>query len=101
MVPAQLFDQRVDDSLHGVLISAIQTSVAINRGNSGGALANLSSQVIGIPTLTATSPGAPRHHRPRPTARPRTGRRDLLWRRTTGSPVSRSTGSSNDSAPSG
>ena len=40
----------------GVLISAIQTSAAINPGNSGGALVNLAGQVIGIPTLAATSP---------------------------------------------
>ena len=39
-----------------VLISAIQTSAAINPGNSGGALADLAGQVIGIPTLAATSP---------------------------------------------
>jgi putative serine protease PepD len=41
-----------------VLISAIQTSAAINPGNSGGALADLAGQVIGIPTLAATSPQA-------------------------------------------
>jgi S1-C subfamily serine protease len=39
-----------------VLISAIQTSAAINPGNSGGALVDLAGQVIGIPTLAATSP---------------------------------------------
>jgi len=39
-----------------VLISSIQTSAAINPGNSGGALVNLAGQVIGIPTLAATSP---------------------------------------------
>jgi putative serine protease PepD len=39
-----------------VIISAIQTSAAINPGNSGGALVNLAGQVIGIPTLAATSP---------------------------------------------
>jgi len=39
-----------------VLTSAIQTSAAINPGNSGGALVNLAGQVIGIPTLAATSP---------------------------------------------
>jgi S1-C subfamily serine protease len=39
-----------------VLISAVQTSAAINPGNSGGALVDLAGQVIGIPTLAATSP---------------------------------------------
>ena len=39
-----------------VLISAIQTSAAINPGNSGGALVDVAGQVIGIPTLAATSP---------------------------------------------
>ncbi len=39
-----------------VLISSIQTSAPINPGNSGGALVNLAGQVIGIPTLAATSP---------------------------------------------
>jgi S1-C subfamily serine protease len=45
-----------DQSSSAVLISAIQTSAAINPGNSGGALVNLAGQVIGIPTLAATSP---------------------------------------------
>jgi S1-C subfamily serine protease len=40
----------------GVLSGAIQTSAAINPGNSGGALVNTSGEVIGIPTLAATSP---------------------------------------------
>jgi hypothetical protein len=40
-----------------------------------------------------TDPGRPLGHEP--------AGRDLLWRRTTDHPVSRSTGSSNDSAPSG
>ncbi len=39
-----------------VIVGAIQTSAAINPGNSGGALALLSGQVIGIPTLSATDP---------------------------------------------
>jgi len=39
-----------------VLISAVQTSAAINPGHSGGALADLSSQVIGIATLAAADP---------------------------------------------
>ena len=38
------------------LSSAIQTSAAINPGNSGGALVDLSSRVIGIPTLAALDP---------------------------------------------
>ena len=38
------------------LSSVIQTSAAINPGNSGGALVDLSSQVIGIPTLSAVDP---------------------------------------------
>ncbi len=38
------------------LSNAGQTSAAINPGNGGGALVNLSCQVIGIPTLTATDP---------------------------------------------
>jgi S1-C subfamily serine protease len=38
------------------LSDAIQTSAPINPGNSGGALVTTSGQVIGIPTLAATSP---------------------------------------------
>jgi len=39
-----------------VISDAIQTSAAINPGNSGGALAMLSGEVLGIPTLTARNP---------------------------------------------
>ncbi len=50
------FNGRAVDEGNGVVLpDLIQTSAAINPGNSGGALMNLSSQVVGIPTLTATS----------------------------------------------
>ncbi len=39
-----------------LITAAIQTSAAINPGNSGGALVNLESEVVGVPTLAARLP---------------------------------------------
>jgi len=40
------------------ITSAIQTSAAINPGNSSGALADISGRILGIPTLAAKDPEA-------------------------------------------
>src|SRR5205823_8182150 len=41
----------------GTLPDAIQTSAEINPGNPGGALVDLDSKLVGIPTLAALTPG--------------------------------------------
>jgi putative serine protease PepD len=41
-----------------VLLSALQTDAAINPGNSGGALTDCAGKLVGIPSATATIPGA-------------------------------------------
>ena len=40
------------------LIDAIQTDASINPGNSGGALVNMNGELIGIPTVIATTGGS-------------------------------------------
>jgi len=50
------FNGRAVSEGNGVVLpDLVQTSAAINPGNSGGALVDLSSRVIGIPTLAATN----------------------------------------------
>lgn len=47
-------EPRTADSAGTTIADMIQTSAAINPGNSGGALVDMSSKVIGVPTLAAT-----------------------------------------------
>ena len=50
------FNGRTVSEGNGVVLpDLVQTSAAINPGNSGGALVSLSGQVVGIPTLGASS----------------------------------------------
>jgi putative serine protease PepD len=48
----------VDEGNGTVLPDLVQTSAPINPGNSGGALVNLAGQVIGVPTLAASTGSA-------------------------------------------
>jgi len=48
-------ERRTADSPGATLADMIQTTAAINPGNSGGALADLAGNIVGIPTLAATS----------------------------------------------
>jgi putative serine protease PepD len=48
----------VDEPTGAALPGVIQTSAAINPGNSGGALVNLRGELVGIPTLAASSPAS-------------------------------------------